>query len=152
MTGVQTCALPIFGHELKRPYILYKHWGWLAGAFTTGIVGAVLSYVYDDKFGNFLLHASGGFASCLLYIYLLKTLKLRFTWSLTIVLLFGFVSALGVLNELFEYAYELLHLGTMSFDTHDTWRDFVANTTGAIFAWMLYRVVILARRSFAHKR
>jgi hypothetical protein len=129
------------GRELKREYSLKEHWRWLLGAFLTGIVGAMLSYVEPAKLGNFLLHASGGFASCLLYIYLFKTLRLQFSRSLTIILLFAFVSTLGVLNELAEYAFELLNLGIMSFDSHDTWRDFAANTTGAGIAWVLFLIL-----------
>ena len=44
---------------------------------------------------------------------------------------------LGVLNELAEYLFELLGMGIFSLDTHDTWRDFVANTTGALLTWAI---------------
>jgi len=44
---------------------------------------------------------------------------------------------LGIVNELAEYAGELLDVGKFSFDTHDTWRDMVANTTGAAVVWLL---------------
>lgn len=128
------------GHELKRTYNLKMHWLWLTGAFLTGVMGTILSNMFDGISGNFLLHASGGVASTLLYIYLIKTLNLKFTWLLHTLLLFGFVCMLGVLNELAEYVYEMLNLGLMSFDTHDTWRDMVANTTGALIAWLLYSV------------
>lgn len=123
------------GHELKRTYSLAHHWPWLLGAFATGVIGSVVSAA-GGIWGNFLLHASGGVASTLLFVYLTRTLHLRFSWKLTTVLLFCFVSTLGVLNELAEFAVELLGWMTMSFDSQDTWRDFVANTTGAAIAWL----------------
>jgi hypothetical protein len=125
------------GYELKRSYSLTTHWPWLIGAFLTGLVGSVLAFAIGDVWGNFALHASGGFASTLLFVYFMQTLRITFNWRLTTVLLFGFVCTLGVLNELAEFAVELLGLLTMSFDSQDTWRDFVANTSGAATAWLL---------------
>jgi hypothetical protein len=129
------------GGQLKRTYSLKDFWPWIFGAVLVGLIGSALSNVYDDKFGNFLLHASGGISSVLLFIYLFKTLHLSFRWQITTLLLFAFVCTLGVLNELAEYMIESLGLGTLSFDTHDTWRDLVANTAGAIIAWMIYGLI-----------
>ena len=123
------------GFELKRPYSLKLHWQWLAAAFITGIIGSFAFAIYPDNFGNFLLHASGGVSAAFLFTYLCKTLGLYFNWRLMLVMLFAFVSMLGVLNELAEYIFESLGMGPFSFDSHDTWRDLVANTTGALLAW-----------------
>ncbi len=132
------------GYELKRPYRLTNHWGWIMGAVLSGLAGSIVSNLYPDNFGNFLLHASGGVSSVFLFIYLLKALKLKFNWRLATLLVFGFVSTLGVLNELAEYVFELLDLGILSFDTHDTWRDLVANSSGALCTWLIY--ILLHRR------
>ena len=129
------------GFELNKKYSLKQYWKWLAAAFTVGIVGWLVSSSGSDVFGNFLLHASGGVAATLLFVYLLKTLKLKFSWRLTLVILFAWVSMLGVLNELAEYFFELLGFGPFSFDNHDTWRDFVANTTGAFTCWALLKLI-----------
>jgi len=125
------------GHELKRPVDLKKYWGWLLAVFIVGVLGNFSSVISSGKLSNFLLHASGGAACTLLYVYLTKTLKLHFNWRLTVLFLFAFVCMLGIVNELAEYAGELLDVGKFSFDTHDTWRDMVANTTGAAVVWLL---------------
>lgn len=137
------------GYELKRDYSLKKHWQWIAGAVVTGLIG---SFIYNefspDKFGNFILHASGGVSAVLLFIYFTKTLKISFgNWRITLVVLFAFVSTLGVMNELAEYFFEFMGLGPFSFDSHDTWRDFVANTTGAAIAWATYSLAGLKLRA-----
>ena len=134
---------PWLGFELKKKYSLKEHWGWIAAAFATGVVGWPLSHIQPEIFGNFLLHASGGVASTFLFVYLLRTLKLKFPWRLTLVLLFAWTCMLGVLNELMEYALEFLGLGPFSFDNHDSWRDFVANTTGAFIAWIVIKFTFL---------
>ena len=135
------------GYELKIKYSLKAYTPWLIGAFATGIIGAVLSNLLLGKTGNFVLHASGGFASTLLFIYLIKTLNLRFSFAISTLLLFGFVCSLGVLNELLEYSVELASNWLFSFDSHDTWRDLTANTTGAVLAWSIYNLYILARKN-----
>jgi hypothetical protein len=128
------------GYELERSYSLAKHWGWLAGAFVTGVIGSQIYVLSPDNFGNFLMHMTGGVASTILFVYTCKTLRLSWNWRLSTLLLLGFVSTLGVLNELAEYLYELLDLGIMSLDRQDTWRDFVANTSGALLAWLVYEL------------
>ncbi len=125
------------GYEFKVKYSLRTNWVWLLGAFMLGIIGSILSEIYPTTFGNFILHASGGASTTLMYIYILKTLNLKFNWRINLVILFAFVSMLGVLNELAEYAFELMGIGTFSFDSHDTWRDFVANTLGAFTTWIV---------------
>lgn len=80
---------------------------------------------------------SGGVSATLLFVYLIKTLKLSFVnWRITLLVLFAFVSMLGVMNELAEYFFESLDFGIFSNDSHDTWRDLVANTTGMTVAWI----------------
>ncbi len=127
------------GFELKRKYNLKTHWLWVAAAFAAGIIGSLIySSLSYSKFGNFLLHASGGISATFLFVYTCKTLNLKFVnWRVTLLVLFAFVSMLGVLNELAEYFFELLGFGQFAFDIHDTWRDFVANTTGMIVAWTI---------------
>jgi hypothetical protein len=133
------------GFELKKKYSLKQHWQWIAAAFVTGVIGWLVFELKPDIVGNFLLHASGGVASAFLFVYLLKTLKLKFPWRLTLVLLFAWVSMLGVLNEMAEYFFDLLGFGPFSFDNHDTWRDFVANTTGAFVAWAVIKITLFKK-------
>jgi hypothetical protein len=124
------------GFELNKKYSLRAHWKWIMAAAVLGIIGSYIqANIFPDKFGNFLLHASGGISATLLFVYLFRTLNLHFNWRMTLVLLFAFTCMVGVLNELAEYFFELLGFDVFSFDTHDTWRDFVANSTGMLVAW-----------------
>lgn len=126
------------GYELHRPYRLKTHWIWILAAVVTTLIGIQIFELNKDMLGNLIQHASGGVSCTLLFIYLLKTLKLDFSWRLQTVAVFFFVSTLGVLNELAEYLFEFLGHGPFSVDSHDTWRDLVANTTGALVAWILF--------------
>ncbi len=129
------------GWELKRKYSLQTCWPWIAGAVVSGLIGSlVYNEFFPDNFGNFLLHASGGVSATCLYVYFTSTLKLKFNWRLSLALLFAFTCMAGVLNELAEYFFETLGFGIFSYDAHDTWRDFVANTTGMVIAWALIRL------------
>lgn len=129
------------GFELQKKYSLKLHWIWILGAFTIGVIGDQVSNYYYGVGGNFFLHASGGSASTLLYFYLIRTLKLQFNWRLNLALLFAFVSSLGVINEIAEYVAELAGFGKYSYDTHDSWRDLVANTTGMLVTWVAVSIV-----------
>jgi hypothetical protein len=125
--------------ELKKNFSLLDHIGWLAAAMTFGLLGSVIYTLNDNMAGNFLLHAiGGGMASVCLYLYLARsTGGPKLHWRLELIALFMFVCTLGVLNELAEYAAELTTDVIMSIDTHDTWRDFVANTSGALLLWAI---------------
>lgn len=134
-------------YEFKRKVSITKYWKWVGAALVIQVIASIAFEVIGGKAGNFIYHAVGGGAvSTLLFIYLLKTYSLKFNWRVELVLLYAFVSALGVMNELAEYAYEMLGLGTLSFDSHDTWRDLVANTSGAVLAWILYRLLCLVSK------
>ncbi|MBW3568689.1 hypothetical protein KY385_01000 [Candidatus Parcubacteria bacterium] len=130
------------GWELNKRYSLKAYWYWVAAAFITGVAGSLIYGQYTDKFGNFLLHMSGGISATFLFVYFTKTLKLKFiNWRITLLVLFGFVSTLGVLNELAEYILETLGFGIFSDDSHDTWRDFAANIFGMLVAWVALNIL-----------
>ncbi len=130
-------------YEFKRTVSFTKYWAWLVAALVVQTLSIFLSLAVSDPIvGNFLYHAiGGGVTSCLLFIYLIKTYEVHVSWRVELVLLYCFVSALGVMNELAEYAGEFfVGTGSFSWDAHDTWRDLVANTAGAVLAWLAYRV------------
>lgn len=134
--------------EFRRDISIYKYWKWVAGALVVQAAASVVFAIYTTKAGNFFYHGvGGGVMSTLLFIYLQKTYQIQFSWRVELVILYAFVSALGVLNELGEYAFEMLHLGKYSFDSHDTWRDLVANTSGAILAWTIYKLILSVSRN-----
>ena len=115
--------------------------GWLLMTVLVVLVAEGLAIVIGGRLGNFLLHAiGGGVASACIFTFFVRLFKPTLSWRTELVLLFMFVSTLGVLNELAEYAAELLLPIQLSFDTHDTWRDFVANSSGAFLAWLFIRL------------
>ncbi len=121
--------------EFHKKVSLKKHWKWLAAAILVQAIASIISLVVSDRIvGNFFYHAIGaGATATLLYVYLIKTYDLHYSWRVELVTLYCFVSALGVMNELAEYAGELaIRVGIFSWDSHDTWRDLTANTLGAI--------------------
>ncbi len=141
--------------EFNKKVSYKKHWLWLLATLVVQQIAAFVFMAASDRVvGNFYYHAiGGGVASTLMFVYLLKTFSLRFSWRVELVLLYCFVSALGVLNELAEYAGEFIFgNGTFSWDSHDTWRDFVANTSGAIVAWSIYKLCLLLARFLARNR
>ena len=124
-----------------------NQWGWIAAAVIFPLVGSLLDLSLGGKVGNFMLHAvGGGITSALIFKYLSNRLSIRLNWRLGLAALFMFTSALGVLNELAEFAAELLNLGIFTLDRQDTWRDFVANTSGAILAWLIIKPSSLTQK------
>lgn len=131
--------------EFKRKVSLKKYWYWLIAALVVQAIANIISLVISNRvLGNLFYHGvGGGVTTTLLFIYLMKTYDFSRAWSwrVELVFLYGFVSALGVLNELAEYAGEFaIRVGLFSWDSHDTWRDLAANTAGAIVAWGIYRL------------
>jgi hypothetical protein len=130
------------GYELQRPPDHRRHRRWLVAMVAVQLVASALSHLIGGVVGNALLHAlGGGAAAALLLTYLLRVFALDWPVRLQAAALFVLVSTLGVLNELGEYGVELAHLAVYSEDTHDTWRDLVANTTGAALTFL---VILLA--------
>ena len=120
--------------ELKKPFEPKKHVVWLVYTIFFSILGLLLSELSTSGqgIGNVLMHAvGGGMATACTYQYVKRNLNIQINWRLEVAFLFLFVSGFGVLNELLEYVAELSGYGIFSLDSHDTWRDFVANSTGA---------------------
>jgi hypothetical protein len=78
----------------------------------------------------------GGMFSALLYLYAKQQLGWKIHWFIELVLLFAWVSVLGVANELLEFG--LSQSGLIAIDTTDTSWDLFANTLGA---FAIYGVV-----------
>jgi hypothetical protein len=132
-----TCWL---AYETKRPVKYMEHAAWIGAALFAQLIASIASIIISGQAGNFVLHAvGGGVASTMMYIYLVKTFEVKVSWRIEIAMLFAFASSLGVMNELAEYFIEIVFGLIMSVDTRDTWRDFVANTSGAIAAWAMLR-------------
>jgi hypothetical protein len=137
---VAVCYYVQLDYKPKVPY--KKYWPYVAAAFAIQFASGVAFSIVGGPKGNLIYHAvGGGVMSTLFFIYLVKTFGFTFSRRIELGALFLFVSGLGVLNELAEYAAELSGHGLFSWDTHDTWRDLAANTCGALTAWLLYLLV-----------
>lgn len=136
--------------ELRRPHIsVARQWPWLAAAAALQLLAGWLAVAYGEMgTGNVLLHSvGGGSVGVMLFFYLLRTFGFQLGWRLQLAALFCFVCTLGVLNELGEMAMELAGVGIFSFDSRDTWRDFVSNTSGAVVTWIVVRIGLAAAKS-----
>jgi hypothetical protein len=71
----------------------------------------------------------GGMYSALLYIYFKRYLEWKLNPICDLIILFAWVSALGVINKLLEFSLSSLHL--MTLDMSDAYWDLLANTVGA---------------------
>lgn len=141
-TAILTCTW--LAYELKRKISPFKHWRWLVGIFLVQVVGEVIGYNLDNALiGNLLLHAiGGGVVTSILYFYLSRSFDYHPSIRLEIISLFLLVSCTGVINEIYEYVFELLRVGTFSFDSHDTWRDLAANTAGAVIGFIYIKILL----------
>lgn len=136
-------AVYYLSFETKKKLLIKKGWGYLLVAILLPLFGSFLSKIVGGTLGNFLLHAvGGGMSATFLFYYLCGLLEYKLNWRVELITLFAFVSCLGVLNELLEYVIELTTPLIMSLDSQDTWRDLVANTSGALVAWTAIKVYL----------
>lgn len=78
----------------------------------------------------------GGMYTACLFIYFQKLLRWNASFLVGLAGLFAWVSALGVANELFEFA--LVKLNITNIDIRDTSWDLFANTCGALAGYILF--------------
>lgn len=101
--------------------------------------------LHGDRFINFLQHATGGgVAVGLVSIYFINSLKEKYPtlthFFFQVLFFYALVSMFGVLNELLEFFLDYFEIGVFSSDRYDTWFDLLANTTGSVTIFVLYRI------------
>lgn len=113
---------------------------WLLAACGLFFVSWYLpSPLIDGQDTAFTTHFLGGGVFTGLYWYYLKqTLGWQGSWVVEGVSLFVLVSALGVMNELFELLLKQTHLSRLTL-TDTNW-DLLANTLGALLFFGFYSV------------
>ncbi|QQS18443.1 hypothetical protein IPL68_07740 [Candidatus Saccharibacteria bacterium] len=79
----------------------------------------------------------GGVFSGLLWLYIIQIKHLKLSMLQEVSSLFATVCTLGVANELFEVV--LFWVGYMPYGISDTSWDLVANTTGALAFYLMYK-------------
>jgi hypothetical protein len=124
--------------EFGKRFQPLQHFGWVIGGVPIGVLAMLAYRFFDSKTANFISHAvGGGMVSIMSYQYCKAHLQPRWSWRVDFVVAMMAVATMGVLNELAEYAAELARISVFSFDTHDVWRDFAANSLGAIAMWAI---------------
>ena len=94
----------------------------------------------SQETSTFQLHfVGGGIVSFVIYSHIKHVLGLKPIWWRDIAALYSFVSALGVANELLEFA--ITKLGIVQISGTDVWWDLAANTSGAFCGLVIYKVV-----------
>lgn len=127
--------------QLQVPFTPASHW-WRIAALIA-VVGSIIVHIsLDTVLSNFILHlVGGGIVSSFLYFYVKLSFNIKIDWKLDLLALLAFVSALGSINEIAEYALDSLQVSQFSFDRKDTWRDIVANTSGAVLGWVIIKLL-----------
>ena len=82
----------------------------------------------------------GGFISTLYFVYFIREFNIKLPSFAYILLLYPFVSMMGVTNELLEFA--STKLGIYAVDGTDTWWDLLANTLGAYCLFILILILL----------
>ena len=138
-------AVSYVSFETNKKVSMKRGWQLLGCAVVFPLIASMISNAVGGTLGNLYLHGiGGGMSSALLFCYLYNLFDVRLSWRVQIIALFAFVSCLGVLNELLEYAIEVFTPLVMSLDSQDTWRDLVANTIGAFMAFGLVKIAAFA--------
>lgn len=120
------------------PYAQNAAYLWLAAGLW--MLSQVLPEVpISNQTDTFTMHTVGGVLAAVLYIYAVKCYQIKFDeWWQSWIGLFLFVSAVGVLNELFEFF--LSGIGWPGVVGGDTWWDLSANTLGSFVAFGLIKI------------
>jgi hypothetical protein len=127
------------------PYL--KHAIYLWAASGAWILSQVLPNIpISVETDTFTMHSMGGVVAAILFLYVLKVYKITFElWWQQWLMLYFFVSGLGVLNELFEFFID--RAGIFKVIGGDEWWDLLANTVGAFVAFTIYKIVSQLKRT-----
>lgn len=107
--------------------------------FLSWYLPSPLIYGEDTAFTTHFV--GGGLFSGLLWLFLKKQMGWKFSPLMEWISLYALVSALGVVNELFEFTIVETNL-VHNLNGADTWWDLVANTSGAMLFWLVYRMTM----------
>lgn len=144
LISIVTACVPLASGFLNNHYGITIH---SANKFLPAVAGLLFFIAWflpdvhiSNQTTTFQQHfVGGGFYGALLYIYFKQALG----WALKplpdVVVLFAWISALGVANEMLEFALTQLNIGHIS--TGDTDWDLLANTLGAFVCYCIYLIV-----------
>lgn len=129
----------------KIPYL--KHARFLLVASAAWFLSQWLPNIpVSPETDTFTMHAMGGVVSTILFIYITKVYEITFKyWWQSWLMLYFFVSGLGVLNELFEFFID--RVGIHEVVGGDEWWDLLANTVGGFVAFGVYKTLFKSKES-----
>ncbi|HEU5222997.1 MAG TPA: hypothetical protein VFU07_04865 [Candidatus Lumbricidophila sp.] len=136
-----TALLPIIVRVVAH---VRPSWALRPAADWLPIVAAALFFVawfipdvhISPETNTFQQHVVGGGLYCAaLFVYAKRLLGRRIGLMLSVILLFAWVSAFGVANELLGFALTKLHIAFVN--TADTDWDLTANTAGALVGYLV---------------
>lgn len=105
------------------------------------------SPLIEGKDTSFITHfIGGGVFSALLWLYVCRVKQLKLMLFGRVGGVFALVSSLGVVNELFEFVLVKLHIASILI-TDTSW-DLVANTSGALIAWVIVELLGFTSRYY----
>ena len=137
--GIVTALLPFLVklavHTMQGMKI-HKSYDWLpvVAAFLFVVAWFIPDIHISNETTTFQQHfVGGGIYSAFLFVYFKKLLGWKLSLIPSLIVLFAWVSAFGVANELIEFTLTKLNLAQIS--TGDTDWDLLANTLGAFTAY-----------------
>ncbi|OGL35742.1 hypothetical protein A3F05_03605 [Candidatus Saccharibacteria bacterium RIFCSPHIGHO2_12_FULL_47_17] len=131
--------LPRYTQRFSKKPVVLKKLLLIAGVLfsISHFLPTPLIHGQDTQFSTHFI--GGGIFSGLVWLFIKKNLRLDFGPALELLSLYFLVSGLGVANELFEFAADELGFGEIP--SGDTWWDLLANTLGALFFWIGYKII-----------
>lgn len=135
-----TALIPLWAPKIAAHYKLAVHaaplWLPILAAVCFGVAPLLPDVHISAQTNSFQEHFfGGGIYTALLYIYFTRLFGWRRHWVVALLALFAWTSALGVANELLEFA--LVKLNITYIDITDTSWDLVANTVGSLLTYTL---------------
>jgi hypothetical protein len=143
--AIITASLPLIVPRVasKLGFVLHSAPAWLP--ILAALVYASAPFLphlhFTTETDTFQEHfVGGGVYTTLLYIYFTRLAGWRPRWWVVLLTLYAWTSALGVFNELVEIT--LVKLNITGINISDTSWDLVANTTGMLTTFIIWRFIV----------
>jgi hypothetical protein len=145
--AVLTAFLPILAPRIARHYDLqtFPAPAWLPVAAAIFYIGSLYlpDILISGETDTFQQHFVGGVYTAMLYVYFARLFQWRRHWLVMLVGLYVWTSALGVTNELVEFAFNQLHISRINI--RDTSWDLAANTAGSFAGYAVLQLLARLR-------
>lgn len=146
---ILTLLLPVLAPRAARHYHLAVQaapaWLPILAAIVYFSAGFLPDIGISAETNSFQEHfIGGGVYTTALFVYFSKLIGWHPAWPIRFIALFAWASSLGVINELFEFA--LVKFNITHINISDTSWDLVANTTGMVVSFIIWRIYALVAK------